>query len=55
MKAYWFNSLDEVCGATENRPCVDDLKREIVQLLQNGSWCYFGEVGDKIEVVDDFG
>jgi len=53
MKAYWYNEFDEVYGVVE----ADDqhrLKSNIIKaLLEGGEWKDFGNIGDKIEIVEE--
>jgi len=53
LKAYWYNEFDEVYGCVEgeNR---EELKSNIIKaLFEGGEWNIFGEIGDKIEIVEE--
>lgn len=53
LKAYWYNELDEVCGAVEGKT-REELKKNIIKaLFEGGEWSAFGKIGDKIEIVEE--
>ena len=53
FKAYWYDEFDEVCGAVEEDN-QENLKSKIIKaLFEGGEWKNFGNIGDKIEIVEE--